>query len=162
MKRIIPFLAFLPALVLACYDLDGMAVTACTGLTLAAGKIGTVVAVRRQCKNGVANCKTLCEEADAFNNGAANGGFDCFDSLHVYANRPILSQRTKRETTPPIDAGKVRMYSIKSLLLQIVYNFSMVPSSTGMDPAQLLTVDQTTAAALARDNWNQEKMLSSN
>ena len=118
MKRIIPFLAFLPALVLACYDLDGMAVTACTGLTLAAGKIGTVVAVRRQCKNGVANCKTLCEEADAFNNGAANGGFDCFDSLHVYANRPILSQRrTTGEPTPPIDAGKVRIYSIKIIAL---------------------------------------------
>eukprot|EP00092_Neocalanus_flemingeri_P042759 GFUD01046889.1.p1 GENE.GFUD01046889.1~~GFUD01046889.1.p1 ORF type:complete len:131 (-),score=20.15 GFUD01046889.1:60-452(-) len=71
------------------YNLDEMAASACVGISLPGYQ--TVVAVRRQC-GGVADCTAVCENADPFGNGAANGGFTCFNSLHVYNNRPILGK----------------------------------------------------------------------
>merc|ERR1719333_559148 len=85
-------------------DLDQMAVSACTGISSVKG---TNVAVRRQCNNNAAECSTMCKNAPGFNNGAANS-FSCFDSVHVYKNRPDLGARPggTTETTAPGGVGQ--------------------------------------------------------
>merc|ERR1719186_579852 len=84
-----------------------MATTACTGMSVGHGKVGTVVAVRRQCSSLASDCKTVCQQAQGFSNGSANK-FVCFDALHVYKNRPSLGNRTggTEEPTAPADEGK--------------------------------------------------------
>ena len=89
------------------HDLDEMAVSACTGIFK--GTVGTIVAVRRQCNNNAADCGAICRKAPAFSNGAANSGFSCFDSVHVYKQRPDLGERPggTLEVTPPNGVGQV-------------------------------------------------------
>eukprot|EP00092_Neocalanus_flemingeri_P066789 GFUD01081416.1.p1 GENE.GFUD01081416.1~~GFUD01081416.1.p1 ORF type:complete len:100 (+),score=7.68 GFUD01081416.1:147-446(+) len=70
-----------------------MAVSACVGISLPGWQ--TVVAVRRQCSSNTVDCTTVCENADPFGNGVTSGGFTCFNSLHVYNNRPILGKYGK-------------------------------------------------------------------
>ena len=109
-KKIFVLLCFL-AFCKAEYDLDEMALSACIGMSASplVPAYSTIVAVRRQCNNLAADCKTVCQNAPAFSNGAANK-FSCFNSVHVYKNRPDLGERTGGtvETSAPAGEGQVR------------------------------------------------------
>ena len=69
------------------YNLDEMALSACVGMSVGHGRAGHIIAVRRMCSNLVADCATICSHADSF---GGSSKFSCFDSLHVYQNRPNL------------------------------------------------------------------------
>eukprot|EP00092_Neocalanus_flemingeri_P073164 GFUD01090210.1.p2 GENE.GFUD01090210.1~~GFUD01090210.1.p2 ORF type:complete len:132 (+),score=15.89 GFUD01090210.1:34-429(+) len=105
MSRITLIIVCVLALGKADYDLDEMATSACTGMSVGHNKIGYVVAVRRQCNKLAADCNTVCQNSPAF---PGINRWSCFDSLHLYKNRPELGKRIgpTTEITPPPGVGK--------------------------------------------------------
>eukprot|EP00092_Neocalanus_flemingeri_P063358 GFUD01076636.1.p1 GENE.GFUD01076636.1~~GFUD01076636.1.p1 ORF type:complete len:145 (-),score=21.90 GFUD01076636.1:81-515(-) len=88
------------------YNLEEMATSACIGISPTGYE--TVVAVRRWCNAQAPDCNTMCTNAAPFENGVANGGFTCFNSIHVHKKRPSLGKRPggTQESTPPPNVGK--------------------------------------------------------
>ena len=87
-KKFLVLMLFL-AQSIAGYDLDEMAVAACTGMSVGHGVAGHIIAVRRQCSNLAVDCTTTCKQATSFGGSKT---FSCFDSLHVYKDRPDLGE----------------------------------------------------------------------
>ncbi|XP_013403607.1 uncharacterized protein LOC106168896 [Lingula anatina] len=76
---------------------DELAQSTCTAMS---GRSGWVFAVRRTCSSEAPTCAEICGSSalSAQDGQVSRGGLECFNALHVYIERPQLSEDTSKDT----------------------------------------------------------------